>query len=93
MAVEVKKNASVTEKSSEEETGGDWAAQPSEPYQPREPKQARVIEYDMTELFDSCVTLYVQLTDTDPATHPAAGTPFGPELIDLEDGQGGPRGE
>eukprot|EP00959_Pyramimonas_sp_CCMP1952_P178367 3728504-Pyramimonas_sp.AAC.1 len=47
----------------------------------------------MTEFFESCVTLYAQLTDTDPATYPAAGTPFGPELVDLEDGQGGPRGE
>eukprot|EP00959_Pyramimonas_sp_CCMP1952_P425161 8905490-Pyramimonas_sp.AAC.1 len=47
----------------------------------------------MTELFDSCVALYAQLTDTDPATYPAAGPPFGPELSDLEDGQGGPRGE
>eukprot|EP00959_Pyramimonas_sp_CCMP1952_P132576 2772251-Pyramimonas_sp.AAC.1 len=47
----------------------------------------------MAEFFGSCVTLYAQLTDTDPATHPAAGTPFGPELTDLEDGQGGPRGE
>ena len=64
-----------------------------EPYQPRAPKTARVIEYDMTEFFESCVTLYAQLTDTDPATYPAAGTPFGPELSNLEDGQGGPRGE
>eukprot|EP00959_Pyramimonas_sp_CCMP1952_P248192 5187895-Pyramimonas_sp.AAC.1 len=47
----------------------------------------------MTEFFDSCVTLYAQLTDADPATYPAAGAPFGPELTDLEDGQGGPRGE
>eukprot|EP00959_Pyramimonas_sp_CCMP1952_P429928 9004209-Pyramimonas_sp.AAC.1 len=47
----------------------------------------------MTGFFESCVTLYAQLTDTDPATYPAAGTPFGPELTDLEDGQGGPRGE
>eukprot|EP00959_Pyramimonas_sp_CCMP1952_P417741 8752077-Pyramimonas_sp.AAC.1 len=47
----------------------------------------------MTEFFESCVTLYAQLTDTDPATDPAVGTPFGPEFVDLEDGQGGPRGE
>eukprot|EP00959_Pyramimonas_sp_CCMP1952_P426865 8940248-Pyramimonas_sp.AAC.1 len=47
----------------------------------------------MTEFFESCVKLCAQLTDTDPATYPAAGTPFGPELTDLEDGQGGPRGE
>eukprot|EP00959_Pyramimonas_sp_CCMP1952_P266349 5568415-Pyramimonas_sp.AAC.1 len=47
----------------------------------------------MTEFFDSCVTLHAQLTDADPATHPAAGTPPGPELADLEDGQGGPRCE
>eukprot|EP00959_Pyramimonas_sp_CCMP1952_P333230 6977555-Pyramimonas_sp.AAC.1 len=47
----------------------------------------------MTEFFESCVTLYAELTDTDPATYPAAGTSFGPELIDLEDCQGGPRCE
>eukprot|EP00959_Pyramimonas_sp_CCMP1952_P313280 6557312-Pyramimonas_sp.AAC.1 len=47
----------------------------------------------MTEFFDSCVTLYAQLTDADPATYPAAGTPFCPEFTDLEDGQGGPRVE
>eukprot|EP00959_Pyramimonas_sp_CCMP1952_P004479 93789-Pyramimonas_sp.AAC.1 len=47
----------------------------------------------MTEFFESCVTLFALLTDTDPATYPTAGTPFGPELVDLEDGQGGPRGE
>eukprot|EP00959_Pyramimonas_sp_CCMP1952_P339258 7105557-Pyramimonas_sp.AAC.1 len=53
----------------------------------------RALEYDMAELSDSCVTLYAQLTDTGPATYPAAGTQFGPELTDCEDGQGGPRGE
>eukprot|EP00959_Pyramimonas_sp_CCMP1952_P337811 7074139-Pyramimonas_sp.AAC.1 len=47
----------------------------------------------MTEFFESGATLYAQLTDTDPATYPAAGAPFGPEHVDLEDGQGGPRGE
>eukprot|EP00959_Pyramimonas_sp_CCMP1952_P215775 4513269-Pyramimonas_sp.AAC.1 len=35
----------------------------------------------MTEFFESCVTLYAQLTDTDPAAYPAAGTPFGPEFM------------
>eukprot|EP00959_Pyramimonas_sp_CCMP1952_P202561 4235935-Pyramimonas_sp.AAC.1 len=29
----------------------------------------------------------------DPTRYLAAGAPFGPELIDFEDGQGGPRGE
>eukprot|EP00959_Pyramimonas_sp_CCMP1952_P300609 6287845-Pyramimonas_sp.AAC.1 len=58
--------------------GGDSAAQPIELYQHRQPKMVRAIEYDMTEFFESCVTLYAQLTDTDPATYPAAGTPFGP---------------
>eukprot|EP00959_Pyramimonas_sp_CCMP1952_P249775 5221803-Pyramimonas_sp.AAC.1 len=53
----------------------------------------RAIEYDMTERFESCVTLYSQLADTDPATDPAAGAPSGPELTDFEDGQGGPRGD
>ena len=47
----------------------------------------------MEQFFRSCVTLYAELTDTDPSTYPAAGTPFGPELSHLEDGQGGPRGE
>eukprot|EP00959_Pyramimonas_sp_CCMP1952_P112208 2346082-Pyramimonas_sp.AAC.2 len=47
----------------------------------------------MTEFFESCVMHYAQLTDTDLATYPAAGTPIGPELTDFEDGQGGPRGE
>ena len=51
------------------------------------------MEYDMTQFFESCVQLYAELTDTDPSTYPAAGTPYGPELTDLEDGQGGPRGE
>eukprot|EP00959_Pyramimonas_sp_CCMP1952_P320250 6701913-Pyramimonas_sp.AAC.1 len=89
----VKKNASVADESSEQETGAGSASQTTEPYQPREPKLVKVIEYDLTEFFDSCVTLYAQLTYADPATYPAAGTPFGPELIDLEDGQGGPRAE
>eukprot|EP00959_Pyramimonas_sp_CCMP1952_P307899 6444091-Pyramimonas_sp.AAC.2 len=53
----------------------------------------RVIDYDMTEFFGSCVTLYAQLTNTYPDTYPAPGTPCGPELTDFEDGQGGPRGE
>eukprot|EP00959_Pyramimonas_sp_CCMP1952_P082236 1718370-Pyramimonas_sp.AAC.1 len=82
-----------TDESSKEETGGDSAAQLSEPYQPRESKLVQVIEYDMTEFCESCVTLYAQLTDSDPATYPAAGTPFGPDFTDFEDGQGGPRGE
>eukprot|EP00959_Pyramimonas_sp_CCMP1952_P339709 7114519-Pyramimonas_sp.AAC.2 len=47
----------------------------------------------MTEFLESCVMLSVQFTDIDPATYPAPGTPFGPELIGFEDGQGGPRGE
>eukprot|EP00959_Pyramimonas_sp_CCMP1952_P084989 1777089-Pyramimonas_sp.AAC.1 len=75
------------------ERGGGSAAQPSGPYQPRQPEMVRAIEYDMTDVFESCVTLYAQLTDADPATYPAAGAPFGPELTDFEDGQGGPRGE
>eukprot|EP00959_Pyramimonas_sp_CCMP1952_P128738 2692289-Pyramimonas_sp.AAC.1 len=47
----------------------------------------------MTEFFESCVPLYAQLADTDPAIYPAAGTPAGREFTDLEDGPGGPRGE
>ena len=54
---------------------------------------ACVIEYDMAEFFQSRVDLYAELTDTDPANYPAVGTPFGIEHTDLEDGQGGPRGE
>eukprot|EP00959_Pyramimonas_sp_CCMP1952_P433263 9073055-Pyramimonas_sp.AAC.1 len=53
----------------------------------------RAIEYDMAEMPESCVTLHALLTDADPATCPAAGATSRPELIDLEDGQGGPRGE
>ena len=73
----------------EAEAGGVQAAQPTEQYQPRPSKEVRVIEYDMTQFFESCVQLYAELTDTDPSTYSAAGTPFGPELTDLEDGQGG----
>eukprot|EP00959_Pyramimonas_sp_CCMP1952_P459562 9478425-Pyramimonas_sp.AAC.1 len=47
----------------------------------------------MIEFLESCVTLYAQLTDTDPATYPAVGTSCGPELADFEDRRGGPRGE
>ena len=47
----------------------------------------------MEEFFQSCVDLYAELTDTDPANYPAVGTPFGSEHTDIEDGQGGPRGE
>ena len=47
----------------------------------------------MEDFLRSCVTLCAELTDTDPATYLAVGSPFGPELADLEDGQGGPRGE
>ena len=79
--------------SSDGNSGGGSAAQPLAPYQPREPKHVRVIEYDMTDFFESCVTLYAELTNTDPATYPAAGTPFGPELTSFQDGQDGPRGE
>eukprot|EP00959_Pyramimonas_sp_CCMP1952_P158926 3323825-Pyramimonas_sp.AAC.1 len=39
-----KKNAPVQNESSEEETEGDSAAQPPEPYQPREPRRVSVIE-------------------------------------------------
>eukprot|EP00959_Pyramimonas_sp_CCMP1952_P344597 7217316-Pyramimonas_sp.AAC.1 len=53
----------------------------------------RAIEYDMIEFFESCVTLYAQLPDTDPATYPVAGTLFSLELTEFEDGQGGSRGE
>eukprot|EP00959_Pyramimonas_sp_CCMP1952_P086011 1799053-Pyramimonas_sp.AAC.1 len=49
----------------------------------------RAIEYEMIGFFESCVTLYAQLTDADPATYPAAGAPFGPVLTDFE----GRRGE
>ena len=72
-----------------------------EPYFTGQPKvfeipqkrTVRVIEYDMEEFFQSCVDLYAELTDTNPANYPAVVTPFGIEHTDLEDGQGGPRGE
>ena len=50
------------------------------------------MEYDMEDFFRSCVALYAELTDTDPATYPAVGTPFGPEMASLLDGRGGPQG-
>ena len=37
--------------------------------------------------------MHAELTDADPSTYPAAGAPFRPELVDLGDRQGGPRGE
>ena len=40
---------------------------------------------DMEDFFKSCVQAYAELTDTDPATYPKSGTPFGPELTSLED--------
>ena len=43
----------------------------------------------MEDAFRSCVTLCAELADADPATSAAVGSPFGPELADLEDGQGG----
>eukprot|EP00959_Pyramimonas_sp_CCMP1952_P338743 7094066-Pyramimonas_sp.AAC.1 len=49
---------------------------------PRQPEIVRAIGYDMIEFFESCMTLYAQLTDADPATYPAAGAPLGPELTD-----------
>eukprot|EP00959_Pyramimonas_sp_CCMP1952_P373663 7825465-Pyramimonas_sp.AAC.1 len=51
------------------------------------------MECDMEDLFAPCVRVYAELTRADPKTCPLAGTPYGPELASLEDGQGGPRGE
>jgi len=51
------------------------------------------MEYDMRGFFESSIALYSELTDTDPANYPAVATPFGVEHTDIEDGQGGPRGE
>merc|ERR1712086_538116 len=56
-------------------------------------RTVRVIEYDMGTFFQSAIDLYAELTDTDPANYPAVGTPFGIEHTDIEDGQGGTRGE
>ena len=64
-----------------------------ESYKPGPKRRARVMEYDMEDFFRSCVDTYAELTDTDPATYPKSGTPFGPGLTSFEDGQGGPRGE
>eukprot|EP00959_Pyramimonas_sp_CCMP1952_P072135 1506673-Pyramimonas_sp.AAC.1 len=47
----------------------------------------------MSDFFESCLAFYAQLTDIDHATHLLLASPFGPELTDFEDGQGGPRGE
>ena len=38
------------------------------------------------DFFQSRVTLHAELTDTDPATYPKLGTPYGPELTSFEDG-------
>ena len=51
------------------------------------------MDYDMTGFFESGIALYAELTDTDPANYPVVATPFGAEHLDIEDGQGGPRGE
>ena len=56
-------------------------------------RTVKVMEYDMRGFFESSIELYAELTDTDPANYPAVATPFGVEHTDIEDGQGGPRGE
>ena len=53
----------------------------------------RVLEYDVEDFFKSCVTAYAEVTDTDLATYPKSGTPFGQELTIFEDGQEEPGGE
>ena len=64
----------------------------SQPYQPPTPKLVRIIPYNMSEFFRSCVDLYASLPGTDSSTYPFSGTPFGPEIIGAEDGLGGPPG-
>eukprot|EP00959_Pyramimonas_sp_CCMP1952_P122612 2563316-Pyramimonas_sp.AAC.1 len=72
-----------TVESDDEESGGDSAAQPTEPYQPRQPKMVRAIEYDMTEFFEYCATLCTT-NRCRPCYIPCCWYPYG---------QGGPRGE
>ena len=74
---------------SDSQTGGS----PPEEIKSPANRKVRVIEDDMQEFFESCVQVYAQLTDTDPVTYPHVGTPYGSKLANLEDGQGGPRGE
>eukprot|EP00959_Pyramimonas_sp_CCMP1952_P276431 5778585-Pyramimonas_sp.AAC.1 len=59
----------------------------------RPKKKVRITEYDMAELFKSCISLRTKLTGTDQDTDPLSGTPFGPELTSSEGGQSGPRGK
>ena len=53
---------------------------PCEQLKPGPKRKVRVIEYDMSEFFSSCVQAYAELTHTDPDTYPMMGTPVGPEL-------------
>ena len=46
----------------------------------------------MRDFVRSCVTLYADLTGTDPSTYPKVPTPFGPQAKNIEDGLGGPDG-
>eukprot|EP00959_Pyramimonas_sp_CCMP1952_P456152 9472700-Pyramimonas_sp.AAC.4 len=51
----------------------------------------QITKYDVIDFFGSCVLLRAHLTDTYLGARPSAGSPFGPEVIGIEDGQGGPR--
>ncbi len=54
--------------------------------------RVEVMEYDMSEFFGSCVSLYADLTRTDPSKYPRVPTPFAAENVHKEDGLGGPKG-
>ncbi len=56
------------------------------------PVKVRVMHYDMSDFFASCVALYADLTRTDQKDYPSVPTPFAPECVQKEDGLGGPRG-
>eukprot|EP00959_Pyramimonas_sp_CCMP1952_P299264 6259530-Pyramimonas_sp.AAC.1 len=64
---------------------------PIEPCAPRSAKDVQAIECDVTDIFESCVLLCAQLADAGFAMCPSAEAPFGPEMVDLEDGRGGAR--
>ena len=58
----------------------------------RTAKDVRVIEYDMSDFFKSCVALYADLTGTDPKDYPMVPTPFGPAATEIEYALGGASG-
>ena len=84
-----KKNA---DKQEEEQTTFDPRKIEAESISKRSVKEVRVIEYDMSDFFKSCVMLYADLTGTNPKDYPMVPTPFGPEATEIEYALGGASG-